>query len=331
MNRADQTILTFNWHEPYLTLLAKTGYSFHIVEPDRGRLGKRKWNFASRPLPDNCSLVTWDHARATLAQQGYALVIGHNIFDASRVSSYHETPLVLLYHNKLSTEITLGGNSVDRELFLADIAPLVSRASRKVAVSTSKQEDWGIADKKSLVIFPGVPVDFSHNTYTGERGDVLRVVNHISDRAIMFGPAIADRILEGFPHSLVGDNPGIATSFHAPSYDELLDRYNTCGVYLHITLAPAEDSYNLAMLEAMAQGAPVVAWRHPHTFLTDGVDGFVVDTVEKARETIASLLADPTLVRTIGATGKQTVNRLFPLDRFIGAWRSVIDDARAHA
>ena len=41
-------ILSWNWHEPYLTMIAKTGHDIHIVEPDQGRIGGAQ---VERPYP----------------------------------------------------------------------------------------------------------------------------------------------------------------------------------------------------------------------------------------------------------------------------------------
>ena len=42
-------ILTFNWHEAYICLLAKTGHKFTVVDKHKG--GHAGWLQGTRPVP----------------------------------------------------------------------------------------------------------------------------------------------------------------------------------------------------------------------------------------------------------------------------------------
>ena len=57
-------LLTFNWHEAYLCLLAKTGHSIDIVERFKG--GSKVWFYETRPLPANGRIVKEATARRAL-------------------------------------------------------------------------------------------------------------------------------------------------------------------------------------------------------------------------------------------------------------------------
>ncbi|MFO7974020.1 MAG: glycosyltransferase, partial [Candidatus Hydrogenedentota bacterium] len=82
--------------------------------------------------------------------------------------------------------------------------------------------------------------------------------------------------------------------------------------------------YNLAMLEAMATGMPVVSLANPTSPLTDGEDGFLSYEAEVLRGHINNLLEDVSLAREIGARGKETVAREFPIELFAEQWRETI-------
>ena len=86
------------------------------------------------------------------------------------------------------------------------------------------------------------------------------------------------------------------------------------------------DGYNLAMLEAMATGAPVVSYANPTSFITDGVDGFLSDDINSLRKTISSLMDDRELATSIGAAGKRTVEKRFGLEAFLKKWNTVFYD-----
>ena len=313
------SILTFNWHEPYISLLAKTGHTFDIAEPETGRSGVRRWNLSSRPLPQNAKIISQEDGLRNLKAGRYDIALCHNVTDLSAVVEY-DTPSILIFHNKLTTELALGGDTVTREDYLASVEPLIEKADRLVFVSVSKRLDWGFLDGE--IITPGVDIDIAKK-YRGDVKTVLRVANRIKERDIMLGASVGGKIVEGFSNRLVGDNPSIPSATPAKNHEELLELFASCRVYLNTTLAPYEDGYNLAMLEAMATGAPVVSYANPTSFITNGVDGFLSDNIDSLRKTISSLMEDRELATKIGAAGKRTVVERFGLEAFVDSWNKV--------
>ena len=313
------SILTFNWHEPYISLLAKTGHTFDIAEPDTGRGGVRRWNYASRPLPQNAKIISHEDGLKNLKAGRYDIALCHNVTDLSAVVEY-DTPSILISHNKLTTELALGGDTVTRASYLASLKPLIEKADRLVFVSESKRLDWDFPDSK--VITPGIDIDMAKK-YRGDVKTVLRVANRIKERDVMLGALVGEKIVEGFSDRLVGDNPSIPDATPAKNHEGLLELFASCRVYLNTTLAPYEDGYNLAMLEAMATGAPVVSYSNPTSFITDGVDGFLSDNIDSLRKTISSLMEDREFAASIGAAGKKTVEERFGLEAFVDRWNTV--------
>ena len=135
-------ILSYNWHEPYLCLLSKIGYTFLIVEPEISEGNYRRWDKNMRPIPENVILVSEKEAIAQLEEGALDLVIAHNIKDLVNIHEY-SLPKILVFHNKLSTEIKLGKNKVDRNDYLSKINPLLVDV-KKVFISESKRRDWGM-------------------------------------------------------------------------------------------------------------------------------------------------------------------------------------------
>ncbi|VAX15123.1 hypothetical protein MNBD_NITROSPINAE01-1485 [hydrothermal vent metagenome] len=312
------SILTFNWHEPYICLLAKTNHHFDVAEP-LVRTLPRRWNEAVRPKPQNVRIVSVDEAQSALANKKYDLVLCHNPQDIKAVARFG-VPVILLFHNKLATELAIGGNSVKRNKYLADIKPLLERADVLVFVSESKRADWGFDD--GVVIKHGVdPNDFY--SYSGSECKILRVGNLIRERNMMLGADIQTEIARGFEISVIGNNQSIKNSKPAQSFENLKSLYGSHRVYLNVTLAPYEDGYNLSMLEAMATGAPVVSYGHPNTPIEDGVSGFCSFDVELLRDKINELLQNETLALKTGERGKEMVLVEFSLSKFLEKWNGV--------
>lgn len=317
------SILTFNWHEPYISLLAKTGHFFDIAEPKTGRGGVRRWSVSSRPVPQNGKIISFDEGIRNLKSGQYDIAICHNVADLKAVAQY-DTPSILTFHNKLSTELALGGDTVKRSDYIASVGQLIKKANKLVFVSESKRRDWDLPE--SEIITPGVDIKGAKN-YRGNVKAVLRVANRIRERDIMLGASIGDKITEGFAHRLVGDNPSYPGSNPANSHEELLELFASHRLYLSTTLAPYEDGYNLAMLEAMATGAPVVSYANPTSFITDGVDGFLSDDIDYLRDAIMRLFTDVELATTIGAAGQKRVVELFSVKTFTERWNMVFYSA----
>jgi hypothetical protein len=312
-------ILTFNWHEPYLATLAATGHRFTVAEPDLGRNGPRRWNETCRPLPTNVTLVSEREGRALLADGAFDLVLAHNFRDMALVADA-SAPTILLFHNSLSGELALGGDTVDRDDYLADVTPLAHRATRRVFVSPLKRIDWGIDGD---VILPGIDLDLFPLADGPGEPTILRVGNRMRQRAVMFGWETQERIVAGFPSALIGEGGTAAT------FDQLRHAYRRHRIYLHATVAPYEDGYNLALLEAMASGAAVVALAHPTSPIVDGVDGRVAADIATLRRRIDELMADPAAARRLGAAARNAVTERFPLTRFVDDWNRLIEQTVA--
>lgn len=325
-------ILTFNFHEPYLCLMSKTGYRLEVGLYKHGMLA-RAWQTHFRPLPPNVTLVTEDRWRDDLENGRYDVVIAHNesnavdIFEAVARSA---TPALLVCHNRrtfLETTVDFEKNwQGDRRKAMAAYARLLEKlplAFQFVFISESKRADYGIP---GTVIPPGLDVE-EYGGYRGGAREILRVGNAMRDRTLMFDVDFQEQVCEGLPNRVVGVNPDIPGSAPAESYDHLLDLYRSRRCLLHVTREAYEDGYNLAMLEAMACGVPVVALTNATCPITDGVDGFTGADAETLRARLTALLDDVDRARKVGERGRQTVARQFPLERFAARWRETIEAA----
>ena len=92
------------------------------------------------------------------------------------------------------------------------------------------------------------------------------------------------------------------------------------------------EGFGLTVAEAMWKGTPVIGGRvggirHQ---IEDGVNGFLVETVEQAAARIVQLVKDPALGATLGARARQTVTERFLMTRLFEDWLDLIGSFEAH-
>jgi len=318
MDKRGLRILTFNWHEPYISMLAQTGHSFDIVEPCATGGFLRRWDLSVRPIPQNARIVPWKTACDGLRKNLYNIALCHNFADIALVCDF-PTPAILLFHNRLTGELALGGNTVPRDEYLSHVSPLARRAVKLVFVSSAKKEDWGFDGD---VIPHGVDVS-RFGPYAGNILKALRIGNLVKERAVMLGFDLQERIVEGMGNTLVGHNPSFPRSVRPACFGAFKSIVAAHRLYLNTTVSPYEDAYNLSMLEAMASGVPVISSAHPQSFIVNGVNGFVSSDPGELRLCADDLLDDHALARSLGVEGRETVAGLFPMRRFVMRWNRV--------
>ena len=314
-------ILSYNWHEPYLCLLSKLGHTFLIIEPEITEGNYRRWDQNMRPIPDNVILVSEDEAMAQLDEGSLDLIIAHNVKDLIKVRDY-SIPKILVFHNKLTTEIGLGNNNINRDKYLNSIGPLLIDVN-KVFISDSKRLDWGMDGD---VILPGLDVN-DYGGYTGESSAILRVGNLIKERDLMMGFHIGESILAGLPSITLGMNPTIDKSRMSSGFADLLAHYRSMRMYLHTTTEKYEDGYNLSLLEAMAVGMPVITTSNNTSPIINGVNGYQSKNLDYLRERSQELLDNPFLAKSLGQKSREIVMEKFPISKFLGLWKKSIHSA----
>jgi 2-polyprenyl-3-methyl-5-hydroxy-6-metoxy-1,4-benzoquinol methylase/Tfp pilus assembly protein PilF len=321
---ASPRILTFNFHEPYLCLMARLGLPM-TVGLYRDPPFAREWQTRFRPVPPVYTFVEEQVWRGDLAAGRFDLVITHNELNAANLYKCG-VPAILVCHNRRSfLETTVSGDPAEgRAKYEALLAQLQEKFSF-VFISESKRDDYRLPGR---VIRPGIDVD-AYGGYRGDVAEVLRVGNAMRARNLMFDVDFQETVCRGIPHRVAGEDPAIPGATPSESFDHLLDLYRSRRCLLHVTRQEYEDGYNLAMLEAMACGMPVVSLANRTSPLTDGVDGFVSDDASVLATRLQALLDDVELARTVGARGRETVARAFPMEAFLENWRTAIEEAAA--
>ena len=313
-------ILTFNWHEPYLCLLSKLGHEFLVVEPEVAPGKVRAWDENMRPVPSNVRLLSHEQAIEELDRNAVDLVIAHNVKDLIELQPY-TLPKILVFHNRLTTEIGLGDGQVGRYEYLSKIQPFLKQV-KKVFISQSKKEDWVLEGR---VIPPGIDPD-EYRGYSGKKSCILRVGNLLKERDLMLGFTNSERISNGFSTVTLGMNPTLPESRLSEGLQDLKDHFRSCRLYLNTTVEGFEDGYNLAMLEAMATGMPVISTFNRTSPIVNGVNGVISDDIEYLRSSVAELLADPDRAREMGAEARKTVQTQFSMQSFLKSWQETIQE-----
>ncbi len=313
-------ILTFNWHEGYISLLGKLPVTFDIVERTKG--GYDRWMTEFRPCPRGSRIVDFKTAMGHLAREEYDAIICHDMSDLL-LTRKSAVPQFMVFHNRLDTMVALGKNTVDPREYRKSLAELMSQVSdlTPVFISTSKKESWGFAGP---VILPGIDTA-EWGGYDGVDARALRIGNFIEERDLMMGATLSSKALEGLPHTTLGLNPRIPEARPSRNLEDLKEQMRHHRLLLHTTVEPWEDGYNFSLLEAMATGMPIVALTHSGSPVRDGINGFQADRVEDLRAHVTSLLDNRQMALEMGASSREIVAREFPVDRFLESWERLIN------
>jgi glycosyltransferase involved in cell wall biosynthesis len=315
-------ILSFNWHTPYLSLLVQLDHTFDVAPANReGLIHPEPWHETMRPLMSNVTPITKEQALNRLKRNCYDLVLGHNVGDLVLTENF-SLPKILVFHTRLTTEAQASGKLNIIPSYRKSVRELISGVYC-VFIAQTKRYDWGLPGE---VILPGIDVSL-YGGYTGEVPRALRVGNMIKLRDLTSGYSIQEAVLRDLPSIAIGDNPDIPGGRPSKNWDDLKQAYRENRLFLITNIPKWEDGYNLAMLEAMATGMPVVSLANPVSPLTDGLDGFVSGDVPILRQRVKQLLADTNLAKTIGAEGKRAVERHFPIGPFLEKWERAIQRA----
>ena len=310
-------ILIFNWHEAYLSMLAGVGHEWVIAD------WHRPWNASFRPVPANARLCSReDEAAALAADRRVDVIVCQTGQDLLWLGDRSTPPMIYLAHNALANDVAGRDPALAATLRAHVTDALARRNGRFATISEMKWQSWGI---EGDVIPPGVDPSATGG-YTGEVACALTVANLLRERGHMLGYRELAAGLHGLPWRVVGTNPALGTA-EATSWEALRAEYRSHRLYAHATLWPWEDGYNLALLEAMATGMPIVAWANPTSPITEGIDGFVAEDAEMFGRWCRRLLDDPSLARRLGTAARRTVLDRFPFDAFRDRWISLLDEA----
>jgi hypothetical protein len=316
-------ILTFNRHEPYICELAKTGHGFDVLLVDRPPWGKQ-WDVRSRPIPSNVRIVGEAEQLSSLDVGAYDLLLAQSYADFELIAGLPQRKVVLLH----SVATLAGPDGVSRAEALRRLYQEQQLASAPIVyVSQYVADNWGLPG--TIIGLAVDPSDFRSFAYTGKIAAALTVAHFFKERDALTGYSMHRQVVQDdIPHKVVGHNPTLTGSGPAKDWDELRSYYRDYRVYLNTTTGWAGAT---AMIEAMAAGMPVVTTPGPpgdtpQKLVIDGCTGFVSDDLEYLREKLKLLLADREMAEIMGQRAKEAVIDRYGIERFVQAWRGVLDE-----
>jgi glycosyltransferase involved in cell wall biosynthesis len=315
-------VLTFNSHEAYIHNLAHTGYPTDVVcdLPGHHLIG---WDHRMRPLPDNTRVVGLSEA---LARGGaYDCIVGHTLTDLLAVKAIEGPRRVLVFHSSLAGRVAQEKSTVDPESFRSVVERYLGlTGATPVMISSMKAASWGLP----AVIITGAVDASAYGPWRGDLASGLRVANHVTAKAAFLDWDLHQKSFGAdCPCRLVGENPDMPGVEPAPGWTQLKELFSSHRFFVHTANPTYEDGYNLASLEAMATGMPIVCNESPSCPIEDGVAGIVSNDPGELREGALRLLSDAELARRMGEAARAVAMETFPLSPFVDAWRQVIEGA----
>ena len=318
---AERRLMVFNCHEAWVYQLGVLGYGLDVITGLKGRY-KQAWDEQMRPVPTGCRFVSLSEARESLTS--YYCIIGHNIADLLDVKHRRE-PRLIVIHSTLEGRMLEERSNVEpaqmKEL-LHKYLELVG--GHAVAVSQLKGRSWGFTE--DVVPFFADPEDYL--PYSGENACGLRICNFVESRKRILLWDFYDRAFAGLPIQIVGHNPGVPQVDAARSWEHLKRMLQSHRFYIHTADPKLEDGYNMATLEAMAAGMPVLGNRHPGSPVEHGVSGYLSDEPDELRRYAERLLKDRDLAVAMGRQACKTVSERFSKAGFKEAFLRSIETAR---
>jgi len=316
----NKPLLVFDCHEAWVYQLAALDRTMDVVVGLRGR-HTTGWDENMRPVPPNARLVRMEDVLRN--RREYSCVVAHNLTDLIEAKTI-EAPRLLVLHETLDGALREQGSTVPADHMREAVAKFVRlTGTHVVAVSGLKGSSWGFDE--DIVPFSADPAE-----YLPWRGDLacgLRVANHIRRRPHVLLWDFHLQAFDGLPISIVGRNtdmPGVRAS---SSWNDLKDTLSRHRFYIHTADPRFEDGYNMATVEAMAAGLPVLGNLHPTSPVEHGISGFLSDDPAELRAYALRLLTDRDLAVRMGQAARATVAVRFSSARFKEAFTRSIESA----
>ncbi len=315
-------LLVLNCHEPWIYQLRILDAKLDLVVDLPGRK-VAGWDARMRPVPPNAELISLADALAHPAPPWDA-VICHNISDLIDTAPI-DAPKLLIVHDTLDGRMAQQGAAFEKHQMVALLRQYLEHLGvHAVPVTAAKGASWGIAGEPLHCCAD--PAEYPEPTY--ERAAGLRVANDVISKRVFLSWEFHEQAFRDVPITLVGHNPGLGADA-ARGWDELKHQFASHRFFVHTANPLYEDGFNMAMVEAMAAGLPVISNAHPTSPITHGVDGFLAENPRDAREYANLLLVNIELARQMGRAARRTAVARFAPMQFLSGARSAIQRARA--
>ena len=171
--------------------------------------------------------------------------------------------------------------------------------------------------------------------WTGDKKHVITFAQSFKKRGDHLGYSLFERVTGDFKRKVFGtENEDLGeVSGGLRSYNEMLRDLREARAYFYFGTQPAP--YTLSFIEAMMTGIPVVAvgsvlrstiaaynWKNYEVpdIISNGVNGFIADTVQELKDYINLLMTDDVLANRISVAGRKTAIELFGKKQRMREW-----------
>lgn len=317
----ERVLLVFNCHEAWVYQLAALGYELDIVVGLKGQY-KSTWDEQMRPLPANSRPISLSDALRS--KTDYYCIVVHNISDLLDVKLRSEARLMVIHSTLEGRALEEESNVQPQEMkeMLHKYLELVG--GHAVAVSMLKGSSWGFTD--DIVPFCADPGDYL--PYSGQDTCGLRICNFLQSRKGILLWDFHKRAFEGLPIRIVGHNPGMPGVSAAQNWHHLKEMLQSHRFYIHTADPRLEDGYNMATVEAMAAGMPILGNKHPGSPVEHGVSGFLSDDADELRGFAQMLLEDRDMAIRMGRQARKAAIERFSPVGFKKSFLQSIETAR---
>ena len=302
-------LLVFDCHEVWVYQLGALGLPLEIIVGLRGR-HTQNWDENMRPVPPNARLVKLEEALH--GGRRYECIVCHNLTDLLD-SKTIDAPRLLVIHETLDSAMREQRAGVSAGDFRAAVARFVEvTGTHVVTISKLKGRSWGFEDD----IVPSAVDPADYVPWKGTSPSGLRVANHIHRRPHTLLWEFHQQAFADLPMTIVGHNPDMPGVAPSANWSDLKEKFSAHRFYVHTADPALEDGYNLATLEAMAAGLPVLGNRNPTSPIEHGVSGFLSDDPEELKQYARRLLSDRELAERMGQAARRTAVKRFSPERF---------------
>jgi glycosyltransferase involved in cell wall biosynthesis len=321
VHKHDKTLLVFNCHEAWVYQLGILGFNLDIIVGLKGR-SRPNWDERIRPVPKNSRLITL--SEALQSPTNYYCIITHNMTDLLDVKHRPE-PKINVLHISIETRALEEKSNFPPEKMkevLHEYLELIG--GHAMAVTMSKGESWGFTE--DVINNSSNPEDYL--PYSGHLASGLRIANFIEARKEYLLWDFQETAFDGIPVRIVGHNPSMPGVKASKSWDNLKEMLQSYRFYIHTADPRYEDGFNMASLEAMAAGVPVLGNHHPTSPIEHGKCGFLSDDPYELKRYAKILLEDRDLAVKMGRQAQEIILERFSTSRFKEAFLKSIEIAR---
>ena len=314
-------LLVFDCHEAWVHQLRVLDQPMDVVVGLPGR-HTHGWDEAMRPVPPNARIIRL--AEALSSPAAYDCVVAHNLSDLLDAKPILAPRLFVIHATLDGIALEQSSRTPPAELRAAVHQYVKLIGAHVMAVSHLKGKSWGFDD--DVVPFSADPRDYL--PYRGDLSAGLRIANDVARKKNVLLWEFHERAFAALPVTLVGRNDELAGVSPARDWQSLKEILSRHRFYIHTADPRFEDGYNMATLEAMAAGLPVLGNRHPGSPVEHALSGFLSDDPAELARFARLLLDDPALAARMGREAQRAVAAKFSPECFKRGLERSLERAR---